>query len=447
MPLPILTLPDHKVSGEGVLDPLGLSGVSDRLAEQVLPGLRARMVRPRFLTAMAVCAAVCDGFEDQLAADDVTPAYVVFEWHVVEAFTRAADRADTVRTPGMLKAQSAKESGEPMSAAAYLRIPTIFGFHGIYRPLARQAGIVDDDMRLAGEGYSLVKTWQAEQGLPGFLETSTGAGGGTALRHLLRSAIQDALRKGCSDRSKQWQGWALIARHLVPARCGPQEAAFLHALLVDEAAGTRGEVCRLIQDVALPDDMTELELVSQVLLPKASAPLRKKLQAISHFEAACELLEDAFDWIRHLSSHAGARAITAADFAPKPEVGTIAAALPEALRRAEGMIAELDDALRMQQEMAALAKSFDAVRTPDELFEAILVRHETVQREKKPDGKRSWFERGPDGATFVRIPYRLSGAPAPRSHWNRPYRFDAVRSFLDDLKVGFQSKVAVHESA
>jgi hypothetical protein len=199
--------------------------------------------------------------------------------------------------------------------------------------------------------------------------------------------------------------------------------------------------------VALPDEMTELELVSQILLPRASPHLRKKLDAIFHFEAACDLLEDAFDWIRHLSSHAGARAITAADFAAKPEVARIAAALPEALRRAEGTIAELDDALRMQQEMAALAKSFDAVRASDELFEAILARHESVQREKKPDGKRSWFERGLDGSTFVRIPYRLSSAPAPRKYWNRPYRFDAVRSFLDDLKVGSQSRVTVHESA
>src|SRR5690606_7753243 len=126
-------------------------------------------------------------------------------------------------------------------------IPTIFGFHGIYRPLARQSGVVDDDMRLASEGYTLLKEWQAEQGLPGFLSISATTGAGTSVRHLLRGAIEDALRKGCSDRSKQWQGWGLIAKHLVPADCGAREAAFLHRLLVDDGAGTRGEVCRLIQ--------------------------------------------------------------------------------------------------------------------------------------------------------------------------------------------------------
>ena len=101
MSLPILTLPDPKVTGEGVLDPLGLSTIGDRLADHVLPGLRARMSRPRFLTAMAVCAAVCDGIEDRVADDGVTQSHVVFEWLVVEGFVRSAKREDTIRTPGM----------------------------------------------------------------------------------------------------------------------------------------------------------------------------------------------------------------------------------------------------------------------------------------------------------------------------------------------------------
>jgi hypothetical protein len=32
MALPFWTLPDHKISGEGALDPLGVATVSDRLA-------------------------------------------------------------------------------------------------------------------------------------------------------------------------------------------------------------------------------------------------------------------------------------------------------------------------------------------------------------------------------------------------------------------------------
>ena len=38
MALPFLTLTDPKTTGEGVLDPLGLSLVADQLADEILPG-------------------------------------------------------------------------------------------------------------------------------------------------------------------------------------------------------------------------------------------------------------------------------------------------------------------------------------------------------------------------------------------------------------------------
>jgi hypothetical protein len=439
--LPILTQPDPKISGEGALDPLGVATISDRLAEQVLPGLRARMSRPRFLTAMAVCAAVCEGIEDRVAKDGTTPAYVVFEWLVVEGFARAATREDTRYTPGILKAQAAKDSGEPMRASAYLRIPTVFGYHGIYKPLARHAGIVDEDMRLGDHGYSLLKEWQLQQGLAGFLQAATGAGPGTAVRDLLRSAVEDALTRGCTDRSSQWRGWSIIAQRFAPAQIGTREAAFIHRLLLDEKAGTRGEVCQLLERAQLSDKMPEAEVITKVLLPKASPDLRRRLRAIADFESACTLLESALDWIRYLSSHAGARAINSKDFAETQSVQKIAAELPQTLRAAEGSIADLEDALAMQRDMAELARSFDHIGSPEMLFEAVLARHHEVQQAKAPDGKRDWFERGVDGATFVRIPYRLVALPTPQANWNRPYRIDTVRSFLDDLKV------AVYEPA
>ena len=441
MNLPILTLPDDKFSGEGALDPLGVATISDRLAEMILPGLRARMSRPRFLTVMAVCAAVCDRIEDQVAKDGTTPAYVVFEWLVVEGFARGATRDDTRYTPGMLKAQGAKESGEPMRASSYLRIPTIFGFHGVYKPLARHAGIVDDDMRLADNGYSLLKEWQAEQNLPGLLPTATGTGPGTTLRNFLRSAVEDALVKGCTDRSSQWRGWSEIAERLAPGRIGTGEAAFIHRLMLDVKGGTRGEVYELVESAGLADDMPEAEVITNVLLPKASPELKRRLQAIADFEAACTLLESGLAWIQYTSSQAGPRAITATDFASFEAVQRLAAALPEKLRTAENSIADLDDALSTQQQMAELARAFDHARNPENLFEAILIRHHEVQQNKAPDGKRPWFERAADGSTFVRVPYRMPSPPEPSAEWGRPYRVNTVRRFLDDLKVG------IHEPA
>jgi hypothetical protein len=440
MNLPILTLPDAKVSGEGALDPLGVATIADRLAEMILPGLRARMSRPRFLTAMAAGAAVCDGLEDKVAKDGTTPAYVVFEWLVVEGFARAASRDDTRYTPGMMKAQAVKESGEPMRASAYLRIPTIFGFHGVYKPLARHAGIVDEDMRLTDNGYNLLKVWQAEQGLAGFLPTASGSGPGTAMRDLLRSAVVDALDQGCTERSSQWRGWAMLAERLAPARIGPEEAGFIHRTMLDAKAGTRGEVFNLVEATPFFDETPEAEVIVSRLLPKASAELRRRLRAIVDFEAACTLIESGLAWIQYTSTQAGARAITAKHFAATEAAQRIATELRDAFRMAEAAIAN-DNALSTQQEMAELARAFDHVRTPEDLFEATLIRHDEVQKDKAPDGKRSWFERAPDGATFVPVPYRMTSPPAVSGEWGRPYRVNTVRRFLDDLKVG------VHEPA
>lgn len=107
--LPFLTLPDPVTSGEGMLDPLGLSPIGDLLADEILPGLRARMSHPRFLTAIAVTSAVCEGLEDQVASDHLTLAPIVFEWLLVEAFVRCGDPANTKGTPGTLKARMATQ--------------------------------------------------------------------------------------------------------------------------------------------------------------------------------------------------------------------------------------------------------------------------------------------------------------------------------------------------
>ena len=50
-------------SSEGSLDPLGLYLIADQLAMKLVPGVRERMLRVRFLTAMAVGALVTEGLQ------------------------------------------------------------------------------------------------------------------------------------------------------------------------------------------------------------------------------------------------------------------------------------------------------------------------------------------------------------------------------------------------
>ncbi len=426
--LPFLTLPDPLVTGEGALDPLGLAMISDRLADQILPGLRARMSRPRFLTAMAVSAAVC---EDQLSADGITPAYLVFEWLVVEAFVREGNREETRGTPGTLKAQEVCDSGDSLSHRTYLKTPSVFGFHGVYKPLARDLGIVDDDLRLAEKGYELLKIWQTEQRLEGFLQSTLVTGQGRAFRQILRSAVEDGLAAGHTKRSSTWQGWSLLAKHLSPASVGAKEAACLARLLEDPASEPRGEVFRLLRSVSEFGDASEAQLANEFVLGKCGQDLSKRTKAIVAYESVCAILEEAFDWIRFLSTRSRERPIDARVFAAEART-ELACELATRLGAAEQSLAV--SPLAVQQLFAQLAKAFAGVRDLTDVFETILARHDAVQKAKPPEGKRSWFERSLDGATFVRVPYRLADRPNSEHVWRRPYRIQSVLSFLRDLR-------------
>ena len=429
MPLPFLTLPDPVAAGEGALDPLGLSNLADSLAEEILPGLRARISRPRFLTAIAVAAVVCDNLEGQTTQDG-TPPHVVFEWLTVEGLARRAKREDVQRTPGIQKAADATASHDPMRAKTYLKVPTVFGFHGVYKALATHMSVVDDDLRLGDNGYALLRAWEREQQLVGFIEglTSTSAEGFLAK---LRWAVEDSLGRGCTDRRPGWSCWQFFADHLAPSKVGADEAKRIYQFLADDGGGTRGEVLRLVAE-SNDAGASESEVVQSVLMPGASRDLQARLRTIESYVSCCTLIEDAFHWLRYLSASAGARAIGPGDFRTDP-IRAIARELGPRLDATEDTLhwAPPDIGRKFVQ----LAEFFREATSADGLFSAVLHRHGEVQRAKPPEGKREWFEHGSNNAVFVRTPYRLQRPPEVRDWWNRPYRVDAVRSFWGDLKA------------
>ena len=80
---PFLTSYDPPGTSEGALDPLGLYQIADHLAVQLVPAVRERMQRIRFLTAIAVGAPVTAGLEEDTRQRDASPN-LVWEWLVVE---------------------------------------------------------------------------------------------------------------------------------------------------------------------------------------------------------------------------------------------------------------------------------------------------------------------------------------------------------------------------
>ena len=119
-----------------------------------------------------------------------------------------------------------------MSAKNYLKVPNVFGFHGVYKRLATNLRIVDDDYSLGDNGYALVKIWEQEQGLGGFIDSALPRQANHNLKRLLRSAVNDGVSHGHTARGNGWQGWRFFADHLAPTRVGKREAQFIRELLL-----------------------------------------------------------------------------------------------------------------------------------------------------------------------------------------------------------------------
>ena len=245
MLLPRLSEADPLASSEGSIDPLGMYAIADTLAMQLVPGVRERMQRPRFVTAIAVSAAVCSEFgEDVLAADGLSEPWQVFEWHLVEGLIRTRGASNSLHgLPGSDKAAAAITDRVHLSAARYLKTPSVYGYHGVYRLLAEDLDIVADG-RLGEAGCELLMAWMREQRLRGFWGSADGPG--RWWKERLFSAVEDGLAKGAVDRSGGWQGWEFFRDHLVPAPVGREEGRFLFQRMVGSPDSFRGQVLRFL---------------------------------------------------------------------------------------------------------------------------------------------------------------------------------------------------------
>lgn len=428
--LPFVSVADPATRDEGALDPLGLATVSDRLADWVLPGVTARMSRPRFLTAVAVSAALCEGLDDRPPGDGVTPAATVFEWLVVEGFARRAQRPDVRQTPGIEKVSAAVKADMRMSARAYLKTPSVFGFHGVYKRLAQHLGLVDDELRLNENGFHLLRVWEREQAIDGFAD-----GKGSVFRSW-RDAVVDAYEKGYSTRSAGWQGWEQFAVHLSPSHIGQREAESLWQLLLDGSGDRRGEVFELVDNpesrTVMADSLSDLDSVL-CLSPRSSPELAARWRVIQAFESFGGCLEDGFEWMQFLSTRAGTQPLSPTDFMDEPRVRQLTEQLPALHRNAVKLLADAPG--QIPDMFARIASGFEFIADARELFEALLQRHGSVQKAKPPEGKREWFERASDDRVMVRLPYRRGEPPLDIPFWRRTYRLrTAVLSFCNDLR-------------
>lgn len=415
---------DPDRAGEGSLDPLGLARLADRLADEIAPEVTARMSRIRFVTAIAACSQLLGEPADILGIDG-TPAYLAFEWHVVESFVRLSPAHGTDAVPGIQKARSRlRDYRRHLNGPSYLETPKVFGFHGVYKRIAGDMEVVDENLVLLPRGDELVATWEREQQLDGFARRVSRTRGGRFAQQL-KGQVERALDRGGVELGYSSQWWSVVSGAFGPGDAGSRERRQLWGWLIDRRWEVRREIALLIaRDRDSSSD--EREAVQRLLAENLSAELRNRLRAIDAFEAAVRPLDDGFRLLRSIATQRIPSAVTAADAAKNPEMKEVAESLPPAIRSAGERLEEVGLAGEFEAELGQLGERLPA----DQLVEAILDRHDEVQGRK---GKRAWFERDERGFA-VRGIGRMDDPFEPRGAYLHPYRIFALRSFGRDLR-------------
>lgn len=428
---PFLSDLDPAESAEGGIDPLGLYTIADALAVRLVPGVRERQSHPRFLTAMAVSHTVCDKFIDRLAADGKTEPWLVFEWYLVEGMVRKADKADLVGLPGSFKARQSIEDCVPLSSRRYLKTPSVFGFHGIYRQLARNCGVETGD-RLGEAGFELLSRWAREQGLEGF--AGSAGGSGAAALTQLREAIHDGLETGGTKRSPQWSGWDFFPRHLAIRAIGKQEGAYITGLLRGDPAGHRREVLDFLTASALRrswSDPPAERPFHELLRASASEPLRELLDAIECYERFARACQDAFDECLHEMTRARSGKVSTTRLSSLKPVVSARERVPGLFQEVSVRLQPLDETPRFHESFSSLAES----EGTEDWVRRLLEHHRRTQKLKPPDGKNAWFDTWDDGNFSIRPLYLREEPARGDDSYVHAYRTNPLWSFARDLRL------------
>ena len=435
MLMPLLTEADPRISAEGSIDPLGMYAIADSLAVRMIPGVRERQQHPRFLTTIAVSLSLTSEFDNEVVSSDgVSEPWQVFEWYVVEGMVRTTHDSKSLRgLAGQDKASRAIKDQVPLSAKRYLKTPTVFGFHGIYRALARDVEVERAD-RLGETGYTLLTTWENEQGLTGFC--GSGGGPGEAKRRMLLNAVRDGLEKGAVARKGGWEGWQFFSDHLGIYEAEKRESRVIAQALLSPSSGYRKEVLGFLSSTEgqtvwseeVVRDVPSERRFHEVLFPIATSDLQKLLRAIDAYEKFCRFLQDAFDdCLQRLSQHQ--QRIQPAELASLKGVRRAAKGIPEIFTEVAERLALFGQAVRFQEAFGSLAE-----RLPIEVWlERLLEHHQRVQYGKPPAGKAPWFDRFDDGSCMIRTGYVRDYGGRYDDAYVHAYRTASLWSFASDI--------------
>ena len=424
--LPSLTTFDPPGSSEGTLDPLGLYQIADQLATRLVPAVRERMQRIRFLTAMAVGTLVTEGLEGDPEQPDVAP-FLVWEWLVVESFIRTYGEEGGLRgVPGTQVTRSALADHGYLDYRSYLRTPRIFGFHGVYKRLAIHLGLIDVHLGPRPACERLADVWARDRDYNGLRDVQP------LLGHW-RDAVQRGLTARPSRTRPAWNAdeWAQLATAFAPDYAGKRERKAIRQLLHADGERSLGALRAIwdLQEQFEDDEYREEPLHAQLKQALPSAEML--LEAIVAYEAFCRALHDAFDLIRSSPDQQDATGVSVTSLAAESDFADALHHLDDRYELARRRLSEVD--LRMVSLFDDRFSRFAEPLSLKDAARALCEHHETIQKRKSAEGKRAWFERlGPD-RIYMRHRYREPRRAMMPNRYVHDYRGRPIRNFYSDL--------------
>jgi len=428
MPLAIPTMStfDPQASSEGTLDPLGLYQIADQLATKLVPAVRERMQRIRFLTAMAIGALVTEGLDGDPDQPDCPP-FLIWEWLVVESLIRTYGKEGNLRgVPGTQVTRNALADHGYLDLASYLKTPRIFGFHGVYKRLAIHLGLIDVHLGPRKECEALVDAWAKDLGYQGL----------RAARQLLdkwRDAVKRGLASNPCRTRPGWKSddWTELAESLLPEGAKRREKSCLRNLLHanDEfALGALPTIWDLQNEFADEEYCEEnLHTALKDRLPSSVI----LIEAIESYEDFCRSLEDAFDLIRFSAGNQDACGFEVVSIRDDTDFVHSIDNLHQRYDSTRLRLSEVDGSIAslFDDRFSSFAEPLTAAEAARQLCE----HHEAIQKRKSSDGKRAWFDRlGPE-RIYMRHSYRVPKPVIAPSSYVHDYRGKPIRNFHSDL--------------
>lgn len=426
---PFVTAYDPPGTSEGALDPLGLYQIADQLAIQLVPAVRERMQRIRFLTAIAVGALLSEDIEHDPSKPEAHPA-LVWEWLVVESMARAAAGDAEIRgVPGIRVTRQAVEHYDYVDSRSYLKMPRIFGFHGVYKRLAVHLDIVTVHLTAGPNAERLADAWARDAGFASLSDARP-------VLDRWKEGVQRSVRENPARTRTNWKRseWAELARAFPPTAAATRERDCLREMLLSSKRelGALPHLWKLQREFTSNESFREEALHERL---ESTAPeYAPLLRAIRSYEGFARRLQDAFDLLLAEGSRSGARGLDVTEAARDPDFQRCVDKLHE---RFEVALRDLNEINLLNSSPASVFTTrftdFAEPLNPADVAQALCTHHESIQRGKSAAGKRAWFDRAGKTRVYVRHAYRRARREILPDHYLHDYRGWPIRRFCADL--------------